>query len=278
MEERIPVTYKYLRLHKKFPSVWCPGCGIGIVFNALIRAIDRSGLKKDEVAFVSGIGCSGRMPVYGDFDSLHVTHGRALAFATGLKLAKPDIEVITVMGDGDALAIGGNHFIHAARRNMDITAIIVNNSIYGMTGGQYSPTTPTGAKATTAMYGDVEQPFDVANLAVVAGAAFVARGAVYYAFELERLIEQAIRKKGFALVEVISHCHIHYGKMNGMPEAIDMLKWQKENTISRSQAEKEGGAGGKIIRGVLVDRSLPGYVEQYDKIIAQAQQRLGRAR
>ena len=146
--------YMYLRPTKKFPNVWCAGCGIGIVMGALIRAIDRIGLDKDEVALVSGIGCTGRMPVYMDFNTMHTTHGRALAFATGLKIAKPTMKVIAIMGDGDALAIGGNHFIHAARRNIGIAAIVVNNAIYGMTGGQYSPTTPIGSKAATAPYGN----------------------------------------------------------------------------------------------------------------------------
>src|SRR5512136_1815926 len=149
-------AYTYLRPTKKFPNVWCSGCGIGIVMSALIRAISRLELEKDDIALVSGIGCTGRMPVYMDFNTIHTTHGRALAFATGLKIAQPSLKVIAIMGDGDALAIGGNHFIHSARRNMDLTAIVVNNSIYGMTGGQYSPTTPLNGIATTAPYGNIE--------------------------------------------------------------------------------------------------------------------------
>ena len=175
IEER-PLIYKYLRHDKKFPHVWCGGCGIGIMLGSLIRAIDHIGYTKDEVVLVSGIGCSGRLPVYVDFNTLHTTHGRALTFATGVKLAKPELHVIVIMGDGDATAIGGNHFIHAARRNLDLTAIIVNNSIYGMTGGQYSPTTPYGQRATTAIYGSVEHSFNISQLAVCAGAIFVARG------------------------------------------------------------------------------------------------------
>jgi 2-oxoglutarate/2-oxoacid ferredoxin oxidoreductase subunit beta len=158
-------SYEYLRPSKKFPNVWCSGCGIGIVMGSLIRAIDKLGLDKNEVALVSGIGCTGRMPVYMDFNTMHTTHGRALAFATGLKLARPELNVIVVMGDGDALAIGGNHFIHAARRNIDLTALVVNNSIYGMTGGQYSPTTPMDSFATTAPYGNIEQPLPICELA-----------------------------------------------------------------------------------------------------------------
>ena len=183
---------KYLRHDKKFPHVWCPGCGIGIVMGSLIRAIDNTDLEKDEIVLASGIGCSGRLPVYVDFNTLHTTHGRALTFATGVKLAKPELSVITVMGDGDATAIGGNHSIHAARRNLDITAIIITNQVYGMTGGQFSPTTPYGAFATTASYGHVEHAFNIAELAVTAGASFVARGTVYHAGQLDRRIQQHV--------------------------------------------------------------------------------------
>ncbi len=179
-------AYTYLRPTKKFPNVWCSGCGIGIVMSALIRAISRLELEKDDIALVSGIGCTGRMPVYMDFNTIHTTHGRALAFATGLKIAQPKLKVIVIMGDGDALAIGGNHFIHSARRNMDLTAIVVNNSIYGMTGGQYSPTTPLDGKATTAPYGNIEPPMPICELAIAAGASYVARSTVYHAVEMDR--------------------------------------------------------------------------------------------
>jgi 2-oxoglutarate/2-oxoacid ferredoxin oxidoreductase subunit beta len=161
--------YEFLRHKKKFPGVWCAGCGIGIVLGSIIRAVDSLGLDKNNVAMVSGIGCSGRMSVYVDFNTMHTTHGRALAFATGLKMARPDMHVIVVMGDGDALAIGGNHFIHSARRNIDLTAIVINNSIYGMTGGQYSPTTPEGFIASTAPYGTIERHFSICDLASAAG-------------------------------------------------------------------------------------------------------------
>src|SRR5512136_3263921 len=195
--EQRSTTYSYLRHHKKFPHVWCAGCGIGIVMGSLLRSVQKIGLAQDDVAVVSGIGCTGRMPVYMDFNTLHTTHGRALAFATGLKLARPEMHVIVVMGDGDALAIGGNHFIHAARRNIDLTAIVVNNSIYGMTGGQSSPTTPLQAFSSTAAYGHIEQPFPICELAIASGAAFVARGTVYHVAELDKLIERAMSKKGF---------------------------------------------------------------------------------
>ena len=270
IEQQNHKMYGYLRSNKKFPSVWCPGCGIGIVMAAIVRAVDGLGLNKDDVAMVSGIGCSGRMPVYVDFNTLHTTHGRALAFATGLKLAKPKMHMIVVMGDGDALAIGGNHFIHAARRNIDLTAIVINNQVYGMTGGQVSPTTPSGALATTATYGNIEKPFDIATIATACGASFVARSTAYHALELEKLVAKAIQKKGFSVVEAISHCHTAYGRLNKMGSAVEMMKWQRDSTISLAAAERSGDQG-KITRGVLVDREQPEFVEQYQKLIERAQ-------
>jgi len=232
------------------------------------------GLGNDEVAMISGIGCSGRMPVYVDFNTMHTTHGRALAFATGLKMVRPEMKVIVVMGDGDALAIGGNHFIHAARRNIGLTAIIINNSIYGMTGGQYSPTTPTHAYASTAPYGNIEQPFPICQLAEAAGAAFVARSTVYHARELSRFIAQAIQKEGFSVVEAVSYCHTTYGRINRLGSAVEMMRRLKDNGISQQAYDKlpEGEQSGKIVRGVLVDRDIPEYTQLYDQIIAQAQQ------
>jgi 2-oxoglutarate ferredoxin oxidoreductase subunit beta len=265
-------AYSYLRQTKKFPNVWCSGCGIGVVMGALIRAVDRMGLSKDDVAVVSGIGCTGRMPVYLDFNTMHTTHGRALAFATGLKLAQPRLKVIVVMGDGDALAIGGNHFIHAARRNIDLTAIIVNNSIYGMTGGQYSPTTPLGLRATTAPYGNIEPPFSVGDLAIAAGASFVARSTVYHAVELDRYIEQAIRKDGFSLVEAVSYCHTTFGRINKLGTAVEMMRQLKDNGITRAAADKltPEERASKIVRGVLCDVDKPEYTALYDQVIERA--------
>lgn len=267
-------AYSYLRQTKKFPNVWCAGCGIGVVMNALIRAIDHVGLGKDDVAVISGIGCTGRMPVYMDFNTMHTTHGRALAFATGLKLAKPKMKVITVMGDGDALAIGGNHFIHAARRNIGITAIIVNNSIYGMTGGQYSPTTPLRMRAMTAPYGNIEQSFPIVDLATAAGASFVARSTVYHAVELDRYIEQAIRTPGFAVVEAVSYCHTTFGRINKLGTAVEMMRALKENSTTQAAADKLTAEerAGKIVRGVFRnDQDKPEYTELYEALIKQAQ-------
>ena len=265
--------YMYLRPTKKFPNVWCAGCGIGIVMGALIRAIDRIGLDKDEVALVSGIGCTGRMPVYMDFNTIHTTHGRALAFATGLKIAKPAMKVITIMGDGDAIAIGGNHFIHAARRNIGITAIVVNNAIYGMTGGQYSPTTPIGARASTAPYGNIEPPMPICELAKAAGATYVARSTVYHAVELDRFIEQAIRNNGFSMVEAVSYCPTTYGRMNKLGTTVDMMRLLKENSISQSAAEKLSPEEreAKIVRGVFHEVEKPEYTQLYEQLIQQVQ-------
>jgi 2-oxoglutarate ferredoxin oxidoreductase subunit beta len=262
------LVYKYLRHDKKFPHVWCPGCGNGILLGSLIRAIDTTGLEKDEIVIISGIGCVGRISVYVDFNTLHTTHGRALTFATGVKLGNPKLNVIVIMGDGDATAIGGNHFIHAARRNLDLTAIVVNNSIYGMTGGQYSPTTPYGAFATTAPYGNVEHAFSIAELAVTAGAGMVSRGSVYHASMLDELISKAILKRGFAVVEVVSHCHTQYGRRNRMGEAVEMLRWQKEAAVRVEKAAEmsQEQLRGKFTIGILADRDLPVYTREYDKI------------
>ena len=280
MAENTRLIYKYLRHDKKFPHVWCPGCGNGILLGSLIRAIDRTGLEKDEIVIVSGIGCSGRITAYVDFNTLHTTHGRALTFATGVKLGNPDLHVIVIMGDGDAMAIGGNHFIHAARRNINLTAIVVNNSIYGMTGGQYSPATPYGALATTALYGNIEHAFSISEMAVMAGASMVSRGTVYHASLLDDLLEKAIRKQGFSVVEVISHCHTQYGRRNQMGGAVEMLRSQKQNSVPVEKAAgmTEEELRGKFTIGVLVDRDLPIYTEEYRKLREIARARLAAAR
>ncbi|MCK4592927.1 2-oxoacid:ferredoxin oxidoreductase subunit beta [bacterium] len=225
------VTISYLRTRKKFPTVWCPGCSLGTIMGALIRAIHKLGIEKDEVALVSGIGCTGRMPVYTDFNTLHGTHGRALPFATGIKLANPGLKVIAAMGDGDATAIGGNHFIHTCRRNLDLTAVIVNNYIYGMTGGQYSPTTPTGKRASTAPYGMIEPPFDICGLAKAAGASYVARTTSYHAVAMTNLFVRAIEKKGFSVVEIMSHCYTTYGRRNRYVDPVEMMAEEKKLAV-----------------------------------------------
>jgi len=277
MAEITKLIHKYLRHDKKFPHVWCPGCGIGIMLGALIRAIDRIGWEKDEVVLVSGIGCSGRLPVYVDFNTLHTTHGRALTFATGIKLVNPNLKVTVIMGDGDAVAIGGNHFIHAARRNIDVTAVIVNNHIYGMTGGQYSPTTPYGMKSATTLYSNIEQAFKISELAVTAGAVFVGRGTVYHAKLLDSLMEKAFLKPGFSVVEVIAHCHTQYGKINRLGSAVEMMQWQRDHAVPVEKAlkMKPGELEDKILIGVLVDKELPVYQNEYEKIRQRAKAEIG---
>jgi 2-oxoglutarate ferredoxin oxidoreductase subunit beta len=263
------ITHEYLRPKKKFPNVWCAGCGNGIVMGALIRAIHKCGLDKDNVAVVSGIGCSSRMPVYLDFNTLHTTHGRAIAFATGVKIAKPNMKVIVITGDGDALAIGGNHFIHASRRNIDLTVILINNKIYGMTGGQFAPTTPGGAYATTAPYGNYEKQFDVVNLAVGAGASYVARGTVYHVVQLEKLIEGGLKKKGFAVVDVFSNCHTYYGRFNKEGDSVAMVSWMKKHAMPIQAARKlpPEKLKDKFITGLIHETDASEFTDEYQRLI-----------
>jgi 2-oxoglutarate ferredoxin oxidoreductase subunit beta len=271
-EEITRLTHKYLRHDKKFPHIWCPGCGNGIVLGALIRAIDRSGLNKDDFVLTSGIGCSGRMTVYADFNTLHTTHGRALTFATGIKLANNSLNVVVIMGDGDATAIGGNHFIHAARRNMDLTAIIINNQVYGMTGGQQSPTTPYGSTTTTTPYGNIENTFSISELAIVAGASFVGRGTTYHAQLLDKLIEKAILRKGFSVVEIISNCHVQYGRRNMMGSPVKMMKWLRDHavTVEKARQLSDQELEGNFTIGVLADSEKPSFLEKYNLVRERA--------
>jgi 2-oxoglutarate ferredoxin oxidoreductase subunit beta len=274
MKQQRTRAYEYLRQEKKFPGVWCAGCGIGIVMGSLIRGIDELGLDKNNIAVISGIGCTGRMPVYLDFNTMHTTHGRALAFATGLKVARPEMTVIAIMGDGDALAIGGNHFIHAARRNIGITAIVVNNQIYGMTGGQASPTTPTGMLATTAPYGNLDQPFPITDLAIAGGAAFVARSTVYHITELDRLITRGIQTKGFAVIEAVSYCHTTYGRINRLGSAVAMMRTIRERSITKAAYERkavEERDPQAIVRGIFHDETdKPEYSALYQQLVDES--------
>lgn len=262
---------EYLRT-AMMPHIWCPGCGHGIIMGAILRAIDKAGLDQDKTVIVSGIGCSSRAPGYMDFDTLHTTHGRALAFATGVKMARPELNVIVISGDGDCTAIGGNHFIHACRRNIDLTTIVFNNSIYGMTSGQYSPLTPRGRKATTAPYGTIEREFDLCNLGQAAGATYVARATAYHAVLLADLIEKGIKNKGFSLIEAVSQCPTYYGRKNKLGGALEMLKWQKENSVPVQAASKlpPEQVQGKLIIGELHRQEAPEYIDEYEKIIAAA--------
>jgi 2-oxoglutarate ferredoxin oxidoreductase subunit beta len=264
------VIHKYLRHNKKFPNVWCAGCSHGIVLGSIIRAIADLQLPKDEVTLVSGIGCSSRMPVYVDFNTCHSLHGRAIAFATGIKFFKPAQNVMVITGDGDATAIGGNHFIHACRRNIDITILVLNNNIYGMTGGQYSPTTPLGAIATTTPYGNIDPEFDICKLAIGAGATFVARTTAFHAIENQKIITEAINHKGVSVVEIVSTCPVIYGKMNKKGTPAEMLKWLKDNSFSLAEIEKlpKEKTQGKITRGILHNENPPEYCQRYAELCA----------
>lgn len=264
-----PELREYFRLHR-LPHIWCPGCGNGIVIGALVGAIHDEGLNKDDVVIVSGIGCSSRASGYLDFNTVHTVHGRALAFATGIKLANPKLTVFVLMGDGDAAAIGGNHLIHAARRNIDLKAIVFNNSIYGMTGGQVSPLTPQGKLATTAPYGVVAKAFDLAELAKGAGATFVARGTAYHVVQLAELMKQGIRHKGFSLVEAVTQCPVAYGRHNKPADPAKMLLWQKENAVNIRNKDKytREELEGKFLTGVLHKEVSQEFSEGYHRLSA----------
>ena len=258
----------YIR-ERFFPHIWCPGCGHGTVMNSLLRAIDSLGMSKNEIVMVSGIGCSSRISGYVDFHTLHTLHGRALAFATGVKLSKPELKVIAPMGDGDALAIGGNHFIHAARRNIAMTAIVMNNRIYGMTGGQYSPLSGYGKAATTAPYGNIDHDFDVVELAKAAGASFVARTTTYHAQQMIDLLKKAFAHDGFAVVEILSQCPTYFGRKNKIGDAVAMMEWFKKSTTPMGSEAKQKDPS-LIERGIFVQEEKPEYCSEYDKVIQTA--------
>jgi 2-oxoglutarate ferredoxin oxidoreductase subunit beta len=258
----------YIR-QRFFPHMWCPGCGHGTVLNSLLRAVEELGISKNEIVMVSGIGCSSRISGYVDFHTLHTLHGRALAFATGVKLSKPELNVIVPMGDGDALAIGGNHFIHAARRNIGMTAIVMNNRIYGMTGGQFSPMSGVGINATTAPYQNIDRMFDVVEIAKAAGATFVARSTTYHPQQTTELLKQAILHEGFSVVEVLSQCPTHFGRKNKQGNAAEMIARYKDITVPVGSKKKQENPE-LIERGIFVQKDEPEYCREYDKVIQKA--------
>jgi len=253
----------------RLPHIWCPGCGHGTITGALTRALAKLGIDKNNVVVVSGIGCSSRAPGYLDFDTLHTAHGRALAFATGIKLSRPELKVIVMTGDGDCTAIGGNHFIHAARRNIDITTIVMNNNIYGMTSGQYSPMTPLGMLGTTAPYGTVERPFDLAKLAIASGATYVGRATSYHVQLLGELIEKALLNKGFSMIEAVSQCPTYMGRKNKIGSAVDMLNWFKEGAVNVKAAAVMAPEKleGKFLIGELHNESAPEFTAAYGALV-----------
>jgi len=250
---------EYLRVDR-LPHIWCPGCGLGMILGALLRAVDNAGLDIDKTALVSGIGCTGRAAGYVKMDSFHVTHGRPLPFATGLKIARPEMKVIVFSGDGDLAAIGGNHLIHAARRNVDMTVICVNNFIYGMTGGQLGPTTPTGAQTTTSRQGNTEHPFNLPYLAGACGAVYVARWTAAHVRQMERAFQEAIKKKGFSFVEIISPCPTYYGRMNEQATGLEQMRYYRYHSKVQhgaNLADIDIKSDGQIIVGKFVDIEKP---------------------
>ncbi len=261
-------TRDYLR--KRFlPHLWCAGCGHGTVLNSLLRSVEELEIPKEDIVMVTGIGCSARMAGYVDFHTMHTLHGRALAFATGIKMSRPELHLIVPMGDGDALAIGGNHFIHAARRNIDMTAIIMNNRIYGMTGGQFSPLSGEGTAATTAPWSSIDPAFDAMELAKAAGATFVARSTTFHAREMQKMLTSAIAHKGFSVVEVFSQCPTYYGRKNTTDDASEMLKHFRDGTARLGSKALEENPD-LIPRGVFVDRESAEYREAYGKLCERA--------
>ena len=263
-----PLREKYTRSHIKRTTT-CPGCGIGTVSQAILRAIDELQLDIDDFIFVSGIGCSAWIPSpFFNADTLHTTHGRPIAFATGVKLGLPDKNVMVVSGDGDLSAIGGNHLIHAARRNINLTVVLVNNGIYGMTGGQTAPTTPRGIKTITSPYGAMEHHFDISAMVVAAGAAYVARWTTNSPRQMTRSIKKGIQKKGFALIEAVSQCPVQYGRASKLGGAVDMLRHFKESSIRVAKAREmdEAQLQGKIIVGEFTDREKAELSEQWVRL------------
>lgn len=263
------MNWEYYVRENRLPTFWCAGCGYGQVMKSIIEALEKTGATKENTVIVSGIGCWGHVDSYLTVNAFHGTHGRALAFATGIKLANPQLNVIVVMGDGDGVTIGGNHFIHASRRNLDVTAIVCNNYNYGMTGGQYSGTTPEHSITSTSRYGHIEDGFDICKLAEAAGAPYVARSISENVGQTANMIAEGMQKKGFSMIEVISPCTTHYGKNNEMKRPSELYKWIKGNAVSVKVAEKmtPEQLEDKFVIGKLVDQTRLDYSTKYKEKI-----------
>jgi len=265
-KELPPHPMEALLRSERLPHIWCAGCGIGTVFGSVIAAVQKSGFDPDKTAVVSGIGCTARMAGYIRLDSFHTTHGRAIAFATGLKLARPEIKVLVISGDGDLLAIGGNHFIHAARRNIDITVICVNNLNYGMTGGQLAPSTPFGAKTTSSVSGCPEEPFNFCYLASACGSVYVARWTTLHTRRITNSITEAMQKRGFSFVEILTPCPTSFGRRNKIGTALDTLKFYHERSVILNDIDPKDAPvdfGSKIVVGKFVDTERPTFLDNY---------------
>ena len=256
----------------RIPHIWCPGCGIGMAVTAFAAALEKAKIDLNKVVIVSGIGCTGRVAGYVKLDSFHTTHGRAIAYATGIKVANPDLKVVVFSGDGDLIAIGGNHFIHAARRNIDMMVVCVNNFIYAMTGGQVAPTTPLAAFATTCPFGNVEPPFNIPFLADSSGAVYVARWTTLHVRRLTNSFVEALNKTGFSVVEAISPCTQYYLRTNKLGDGLDTMKFYHDNSEIRHGEDTKNldiGFKGKIIMGKFVDRERPSYTERYNRWLSE---------
>jgi len=241
-----PVLLSPLLRQERMPHIWCPGCGVGVSLNCFVRAVEKSGIPQDRIHVVSGIGCTGRVAGYVNVDSFHTTHGRALCFATGLALSRPDSRVVVYSGDGDLTAIGGNHLIHTGRRNVDMVVICVNNFTYGMTGGQVTPTTPENMKASTTPYGNFEYTFNLPALMEACGATFVSRWTVFHVRQLIRSLEKALKHRGFSFIEVLSPCPTLYMRRNRLGNPLNMMEQFKERSVIRNG---EGTAGTSLEEG-----------------------------
>lgn len=267
----------YLRMDK-MPTLWCWGCGDGVILKSVIRAIDSLGWKMDDVCIVSGIGCSGRFSSYVNCNTVHTTHGRALAYATGIKLANPEKKVVVISGDGDSMAIGGNHTIHACRRNIDINLVLINNFIYGLTNSQTSPTTPKDFWTVTAQYGNIDPSFDPCEIAMAAGATFVGRESVISPKKIEKLLVEGFSHEGFSFFDIHSNCHVNLGRKNKMGDATKMLQWIESRLVSKNKFDtlSEEEKADKFPTGVLKhDTSRIEYCKAYDGVIARAQAKGG---
>lgn len=276
IEEMAHPFSEYLRV-ARMPHIWCSGCGNGIILNCFVHAVDELRIDLDKLAVVSGIGCIGRIAGYTNTDSFHTTHGRPIALATGVKLANPELEVVIISGDGDLFAIGGNHFIHAARRNIGIKVICANNFNYGMTGGQQGPTTPLEAFTTTSPYGNIEHPFNLVHLAAASGATYVARWTTLHVRRLTESIKKMLQKEGFCFIEVVSPCPEIFGRRNKMRTGLEMMEWYKKASVVENfsdPAEAEITAE-KIVVGEFVDIEKPSYEKLLYEKIAQINKKAG---
>ncbi len=256
MQAGMPVhpLEKYVR-PGTLPHIWCPGCGNGIIMNAFLKALDELAFDLDKLVVVSGIGCMGRIASYLNVDAFHTTHGRAIPLATGIKLVRPELKVVVISGDGDLFAIGGNHFMHAARRNIDMLVICSNNFNYGMTGGQVGPTTPLGARTTTTPYENVEHPLNLVQLAASLGAIYVARWTAAHPRLLKQSIKKALLKHGFCFIEVVSPCPAGFGRRNEMGDPVKFMRWLREvSVMTRRKDPSEAYIGpDRIVIGEFVE-------------------------